>query len=112
MQLLEWSDTQLKFHITETENNTTTNVDLTDYDEVLLTIRFPETIVEIQWVVDNEDSSYVVFDLLSEQTTGRAWWIVADIRWIQWAKKLRFNQSTIQGVILASVKVPQWVVND
>ncbi len=112
MQLLEWSDTQLKFHITQTENNTTTDVDLTDYDKVLLIIRFPNMIIEILWTVDNEDTSYVIFDLLSEQTKGRAWWIVADIRWIQWAKRLRFNQNTIQWVILASVKVPQWVVND
>ena len=40
--------------------------------------------------------SKVVFDLLSEQTKNRCWWVQADIRWLKNAKKLRFNLETIQ----------------
>ena len=112
MKILEWSDTQLTFHITKTEWQTTTDLDLTEFDEVLLIIKFINKTIELTWEIDSQDSSKIVFDLLSEQTQGKAWWIMADIWWIQWAKKLRLNQNTIIWSILASVKVPEWNVNE
>lgn len=111
MKILEWSDTQLTFHITETEGDTTTDLDLTQFDRVVLEIKFVNAISEIEWEIDNEDNSKVVFDLLSEQTQYRAWWVMADIRWIQWAKKLRLNSNTIYWEVLMSVKVPEWNLN-
>lgn len=111
MQILEWSDIQLTFKITETEWNTTTDVDLTDYDKVILTIALWGVVLDIEWEVDWEDSSKVVFDLLSEQTKNRCWWVQADIRWLKNAKKLRFNLETIQWTILHSIKVPEWTTD-
>lgn len=112
MQIIEGSDTQLTFKITETaENGTTTPVDLTDYDEVRLTIALGGIILDIEGEIDQEDDSTIIFDLLSEQTKGRSWEILADIRGLQGAKKIRFNKETIQGTILHSIKVPQWATD-
>lgn len=111
MKILEWSDTQLIFKITETENWTTTPVDLTEYDKVVLSISLWWTIIDIEGEVDWQDTSKVTFDLFSEQTKNRCGGVQADIRWLKDEKKLRFNQNTIEWTILHSIKVPQWDVN-
>lgn len=108
MEILEGSDTQLTFKITETNNGTTTNVDLTTYDEVILTIALGGVVLDIEGEIDGQDNSKITFDLLSEQTNGRSWSLQADIRGLKDAKKVRFNLNTIEGSILHSIKVPQW----
>lgn len=111
MQILEWSDTQLTFHITQTEWSTTTNVDLTQYDKIILTISLWWVVLDIEWEIDWQDSSKIIFDLLSEQTKWRCWWVQADIWWLKDAEKIRFNLNTIQGNVLHSIKVPEWTTD-
>ena len=112
MKILEWSDTLLTFKITQTELNTTTDVDLTEYDKVVLTISMWWIVSDIEWDINLEDTSKITFDLVSEQTKWRCWSIQADIWWLKDAKKLRFNQNTIQWTILHSIKVPEWTVSE
>lgn len=112
MNLLEGSDTQLKFHITQTESWTTTNVDLTEYDKVILTVKYINWIVEYEWEVDNQNTSYVVFEILSEATKWRRWGISCDIWWISNEQKIRFNDETIKGKVLPSIKIPEWIVSE
>jgi len=111
MRLLEWSDTQLTFHITETEDWTTTNLDLTQFDKVLLVMKFSNETLEIEWTVDSENNYLVRFDIYSEQTKGKAGSVFVDVWWIEWTTRLRLNRETIQWNILSSVKVPEWIVN-
>lgn len=108
MEIIEGSDTMVTFKITETNNGTTTNVDLTTYDEVVLTLLIGGGVLELQGDIDNQDHSLVTFDIVSELTTNKCWALQADIRGLKDAKKLRFNQTTILGSILHSVKVPAW----
>ena len=114
MKILEWSDTQLMFHITQTEEWLTTDVDLTQYSKVILTIQYINWIVEIEWIVGQEqwEHAYVTFDILSESTKWKAWKVSCDIRGIKDAKRIRFNQNTIQGEVLSSIQVPEWNVGD
>ena len=112
MYLIEWSDTQLKFKITETESWATTNVDLTQYEKVLITIKYSNWIVEKEWTVDDTDHSLVVFDILSEETKWRRWKVSLDIWWVYGEQKNRFNEDTIVWKVLPSIKVPEWVVSD
>lgn len=118
MYILEGSDTQFTFHITEhTKSWQTSEVDLTVYDKVLLEVRYVDWIREYEWSLDNEENtsknlhSYVKFDILGESSKGRTWNVKCDIRWVKDAQKVRFNWDTINWEILSSVKVP-WIVND
>ena len=118
MFVLEWSDTQFTFHVTEKTKSWQTNeVDLTVYDKVLLEVRYVNWVVEYEWTLDNEENtaknsnSYVKFVLVSESTKGRVWLIKCDIWWVKDEQKVRFNFDTIKGQILSSVKVPEWIVN-
>ena len=111
LNILEGSDTRLKFHITEIEDGVENAVDLTDYDKVVLVLKYYNEIVEVEGTVCIEDTSYVTFDLLSEQTAGRAGKVQAEIWGIAEAKKVRFNSFTIDGDVLHSIKIPEWVVN-
>lgn len=111
LNILEGSDTRVKFHITEIEDGVENGVDLGDYDKVVLHIKYFNEIIEIDGTVCTEDTSYVTFDLLSEQTKDRAGDIQAEIWGIQWAKKVRFNSFLIDGAVLHSIKIPEWVVN-
>ena len=105
LNILEGSDTRLKFHITEigVENA----VDLTTYDKVVLVLKYYDEVVEVEGTVCIEDTSYVTFDLLSEQTAGRAGKVKAEIWGIAGAKKVRFNSFTIDGDVLHSIKIPE-----
>ena len=111
MKIREWSDTQLKFHITERTSEWETNeVDLTEYDKILLEIRYVTGRVEYEWEIDSEEESdsYVIFDIFSEATEWKAGMIKADVWWVKDAKKHRFNRMTIEWEVLPSVKVPEW----
>lgn len=123
MKILEWSDTQLKFHITETENScgcndgTATEVDLSEYDKIVLELRYKDLVVEYEWTIVEETvwqttTKYVVFEILSTSTTGRIWLINCDIWWIKDLSKTRFNEHTIVWEILPSIVIPEWNVNN
>ena len=117
MILLEWSDTQLKFKITETEDWTTTDVDLSQYDKIILTMKYKNGIVDYEWDVVSETvwqttKTYVVFELLSESTAWRRWAISCDIWWVAWDSKIRFNEETIKWQILPSIKIPEWTASE
>ena len=50
MQILEWSDTRVRFKIREIENNINYDLDLDDYDEYKLEIKFADdSLLEIDW---------------------------------------------------------------
>lgn len=70
MQIIEGSDTMLTFNITETNDGTTTNVDLTTYDKVVLTLQLTNGIIEVLGDVDSENTNQVTFEILSEQTAN------------------------------------------
>lgn len=113
MRIREWSDTQLKFHITERTSNWEINeVDLTEYDKILLEIRYVTGKVEYEWKIDEEWNSYVIFDIFSEATEWKAGRMKADVWWVKGVKKHRFNRMTIDWEVLPSVKVPEWTVSD
>lgn len=117
MILLEWSDTQLKFKITETEDWTTTDVDLSDYDKIILTMKYKDGIVDYEWEIVEETvgqttKKYVVFEFLSESTAWRRWAISCDIWWVNWDWKIRFNDETIKWQILPSIKIPEWTASE
>lgn len=70
MQIIEGSDTILTFNITETNDGTTTNVDLTIYDKVVLTLQLTNGIIEVLGDVDEQNTNQVTFEILSEQTAN------------------------------------------
>lgn len=106
MQLLEWSDTRVRFKIREIENNINYDLDLDDYDEYKLEIKFADdSLLEIDWVVD-ENEDLVYFDIFSEYTEGKAGSLTADIWGKKGVKRVRFNPSTIKWKVLSSVYVP------
>ena len=108
LNVLEGSDTRLKFHITEVEDGVENGVDLGDYDKIVLVLKYYDEIVEVEGTVCIEDASYVTFDLFSEQTAGRAGKLQAEIRGVKGAdKKVRFNSFTIDGDVLHSIKIPE-----
>ena len=116
MKLLEWSDTQLEFHITEKiyENGTLkeeNDVDLTEYDKIILTIKYVDWVVEYEGSISEESDSNVIFDIFSEATKWRAWKAIADIWGVKGEKKVRFNSFTIDWDVLYSIQVPEWIVN-
>ena len=104
MQILEWSDTRVRFKVKEIENNTTSDLDLTQFTKYKLEIRFADdSLLEVDWVVD---SWTLYFDIYWENTDWKAGSIKADIRWVKNLKKVRFNPSTIKWKVLNSVYVP------
>lgn len=112
MQILEWSDTRVRFKIKEIQNNVVSDLDLDDYTKYLLEIRFSDdSLLEIEWVVD-DDTDTVYFDIYWERTDWKEWSLTADIRGTNWVKKVRFNPTTIKGKVLNSVKVPDVVQNN
>ena len=104
MKFLEWSDTQLKFEITQDGQS----IDFSEYSRFLLEIRFIDSIVELEGEIQNWN---LIFEIFWERTKWRAWKVDCDIRWIKWEKKVRFNQNTIEGVVLSSIKVP-WLTQN
>lgn len=106
MYILEWSDTQLKFRITEySSSSSEALINYADYDKIVAEIKLLWKIIELEWTVDWE---YVIFDIFSEFTKDNAWSILMDIRWIKWEKKIRFNENTVSWVILKSIRIPEW----
>ena len=113
---------RLKFHITEKEYTDgvvtkETDKDLTEYDSVILSIKYFDGIVDYDGTIDNwqggDGNSYVVFELLSEDTAGKSGKIEAEIWGVKDGfQKNRLNTDMIQGEILHSLKIPQWNVND
>lgn len=122
MRLLEGSDTRVKFHITEKQYTNgvltgETDVDLTQYDEVTLSIKFFDGIKEFEGTIDNwqggEGTAYVIFDILSEDTKDKCGKIQAEIWGTKGqAQKNRLNTETIEGEVLHSFNIPQCIVND
>lgn len=106
MQLLEWSDAQVRFKIKEVENNVAINIDLDDYDNILLVIKF-STWKITEFIGTKWDESIVTFDIYSENTKWKSWSLTADIWWVKWVKRVRFNAKTIKWKILPSIKVPR-----
>ena len=119
MLVLEGSDTQFTFHVTEkTKSWQVNDVDLTVYDKILLEVRYVNWVVEYEWSLENEENtannkhSYVKFDIMSEYTEWRSWPVKCDIWWVKGEQKTRFNWDTIRGEVLPSVKIPEWIAND
>jgi len=112
MQLLEWSDTRVRFKIREVENNINYDLDLTEYTDYKLEIQFSDdSLIEINGEVDS-DTDTVYFDIFGEYTEGKEWSLTADIWGINGVKKVRFNPTTIKGKVLNSVYVPNVLQND
>ncbi len=110
MQLLEWSDTRVRFKIKEIENNISSDLDLTDYTDYKLEIQFADdSLLEINWVVD---MNTVYFDIFGEYTDWKEWNLTADIRGLNGVKKVRFNPATIKWKVLNSVVVPDVLQNN
>lgn len=112
--LPEGSDSQLVYHVVaRTSCWDETDVDLTDYDKVILTIKYSDwNIVDIEWEIDQEHKYIVTFDILSESTAWRVGKFKAEIWWISWAEKHRFNEETIIWEVLDSLKIPEWIVSE
>jgi len=118
MRILEGSDTELEFHITEKEYTdgvltNETDKDLTQYDKVILSIKFFDGIVDYEGVVQ-EDKSHVIFTLLSEDTKNKCGKIQAELWGVKNdnIQKNRLNETTIEGEVLHSFKIPVWTVSD
>ena len=110
MQLLEWSDTRVRFKIREVENNINYDLDLTEYTDYKLEIQFADdSLREIDGVVEEWT---VYFDIFWEYTEWKEWSLTADIWGINGVKKVRFNPTTIKGKVLNSVYVPDVLQND
>lgn len=110
MQILEWSDTRVRFKIREVENNINYDLDLTEYTDYKLEIQFADdSLREIDWVVEDWT---VYFDIFWEYTEWKEWSLTADIWGINGVKKVRFNPTTIKGKVLNSVYVPDVLQND
>jgi len=110
MQILEWSDTRVRFKIEEIENNIHYDLDLTEYTWYKLEIRFSDdSLLEVDWVVD---SWTVYFDIFWEYTDWKEWSLTADIWGVNGVKKVRFNPTTIKGKVLNSVAIPNVLQND
>lgn len=118
MRILEGSDTELEFHITEKEYTdgvltNETDKDLTQYDKVILSIKFFDGIVDYEGVVQ-ENTSHVIFTLLSEDTKNKCGKIQAELWGVKNdnIQKNRLNETTIEGEVLHSFKIPVWTVSD
>lgn len=112
MQLLEWSDTRVRFKIREVENNVNYDLNLDDYSGYKLEIQFADdSLREIDWVVDDLTDS-VYFDIFWEYTMGKEWSLKADLWGVKGMKKVRFNPTTIKWKVLNSVFVPHVMQDD
>lgn len=110
--IYEWSDTNIEFVITELEDWQETGLDLTEYDNVILVVNYSEwTITEYTWTVDWEDSSDVVFEILSESTVWKSWKVRAEIWGISGEDKVRLS-NTFEWEVLHSIKIPEWTVQE
>lgn len=116
MRILEGSDTQLKFHITEKEYENgvvvaENDVDLTAYDKIVLVIKWFDGVEEYDGTIDNwqggDGNAYVIFDLFSEDTKDKSGNAQADIWGLKNEQKVRFNSFTINGEVLHSIIIPQ-----
>ena len=112
LEIPEGSDTQFTFHITETEDWQTTDLDLTNFDKIVLSIKYVNSISEVEWTIKDNTTSYVIFDILSEATIWKVGWVNFDIWGVKWTTKIRFNSETMEWQILPSIKIPQWVANE
>lgn len=110
IQLLEWSDTRLRFKdIKEIENWVSYSYDLSELDDYLLVIQFDDDrILEVKGTIEWET---IVFDIFWEQTENHEWNFKADLWWLKGVKKIRFNSLTIKWKILHSVTVPTWLTD-
>ena len=108
MQILEWSDTRVRFRINEIEDNISSSLDFDDFTDYLLEIKFADdTLLEVRGTVDKTtDPDTVYFDIFSEYTEDKEWTFTADIRWVKDEKKVRFNPTTIKWKVLNSVYIP------
>ena len=104
MQLLEWSDTRVRFKINEIEDNITSVLDYDDFTDYRLEIKGT--------VDDTTDPNTVYFDIFSEYTNDKQWTFTADIWGTKNEKKVRFNPTTIKWKVLNSVKIPDGVQNN
>lgn len=112
LQLKEWSDTRLWFKIKEIEDNVPSTLDYDEFDDYLLIFKFSDdSILEVKWEVDDVNNR-VNFDIFSENTDGKEWSFTADMWWIKWAKKVRFNTLTIKWKVLNSVSIPDVLQNN
>lgn len=110
MQILEWSDTRVRFKIREIENGINYDLDLTEYTKYKLEIRFADdSLLEVDGVV--EDGT-VYFDIFWEYTDWKEWSLTADIWGLKGVKKVRFNPATIKWKVLNSVAVPDVLQNN
>jgi hypothetical protein len=111
MELLEWSDSLVRFRILEKENWVFNNIDFDDYPLIELIIKFSDDkIVHFVWEIDNTTTySVMKFNIFSEQTKWKVWSFTADIWWINGQKRIRFNKRTLKWKVLPSVKVPKWI---
>lgn len=110
--IYEWSDTHLEFVLTEKTNWEETPLDLTEYDSVVLVIKYSDDYIsEITWIIDSEDISDVVFEILSEATTWKSWKFYCEIWWLHWEDKVRLSE-TFEWEILHSIKIPEWIIQE
>ena len=108
MQILEWSDTRVRFKVKEIEDNVATDLDLSTFTGYKLEIRFSDdSLYETNWVVDNWT---LYFDIYWEYTEWKSGSLKADIWGVKNLKKVRFNPSTIKWKVLPSVTVPSNVL--
>lgn len=114
MQLLEGSDALLRFKVLVKEDWVLNNIDFDDYDLIELIIKFADDrYLTVIWQPEEIVTfSIVDFSIFSEQTKWKVGNLTADIWWIKWQKRIRFNKKTIKWKVLPSVKVPkQWAMN-
>lgn len=114
MQILEWSDTRVRFKINEIEDNISSVLDYDDFTDYLLEIKFADdSELEIKWTVDTTTNpNTVYFDIFSEYTEDKEWTFTADLWGCKDEKKVRFNPTTIKWKILNSVKIPDVLQNN
>lgn len=104
MYVLEGSDTQIKFRIREVEWEKKSELNISEYEQILWIIEFnEEKKVELIWKIEE---NIVTFELFWEVTKGQSGNMKMDIWGMKGLKKVRFNAKTIKGKVLDSIKVP------
>lgn len=105
MIIREWSDTVVVANLYLSEWWTTTDVNSTEYDSILMEMKFADwTILEKVGEVDTDNTVSFVLD--SADTKNKQWTAEIDIRWIQDTKRTRFNLEKIKVEVSDSVKIP------
>ena len=114
MQLLEWSDTRIRFKINEIVDNVPSTLDYDDFTDYLLEIRFDDdSFLEVKGTVDITTSpNTVYFDIYWEYTEDKQWTFTADLWGVKGVKKVRFNPTTIKWKVLNSVFIPDVLQNN